>query len=46
MRLFLFCLFGSGGDEKFVTYNSVLGAMKIDCFFGCGAVCVFVFVKN
>lgn len=26
-------LFDSGGDDNFVTYNSVPGAMKIDLFF-------------
>lgn len=26
-------LFDSGGDDNFVTYNSVPGALKIDLFF-------------
>lgn len=28
-----FCLVGSGRADDFVAYNSVFGAMKIDCFF-------------
>lgn len=26
------CLLDSGGDENFVTYDSVFGALKIDLF--------------
>ncbi|MBQ7128295.1 MAG: hypothetical protein IJO18_04920 [Alphaproteobacteria bacterium] len=38
-------LFDSGGDDNFVTYNSVSGALKIDLFFVCGAPCGFVVEK-
>ena len=38
-------LFDSGGDDNFVAYNSVPGAVKIDLFFVCGAVCVLLWKK-
>ena len=45
MRRCCLLLFDSGGDDNFVTYNSVSGALKIDLFFVCGAPCGFVVEK-
>ena len=41
-------LFDSGGDDNFVTYNSVPGALKIDLFFlsvVCRAVLLWIKIK-